>query len=97
MSQEEGAALRTLGEIRREKGELERAEEYLQRSAEIFREAGVQYEEARALYQLAQVWHEAENYDPILPTLERAIEQFEILGAKVDLERAELLRSNVPT
>jgi tetratricopeptide (TPR) repeat protein len=96
MSQEEGAALRVLGEIYREKGQLPQAEEHLERSAEIFREAGVQYEEARALYQLALVWFESEEYDRILPALDRAIEQFVILGAKVDLERAELLRSNVP-
>lgn len=97
MSQEEGAALRVLGEIYREKGQVREAEEYLKRSAEIFREAGVQYEEARALYQLALVWFKAEDFDRILPALDRAIEQFVILGAKVHLERAEILRSRVPT
>ena len=95
MSQEEGTALRTLGEIYRAKGQMTQAEEHLERSVEIFREAGVQYEEARALYQLARVWFEVEKFDLILTALDRAIEQFEILGAKVDLERAEALRSKI--
>jgi tetratricopeptide (TPR) repeat protein len=95
MSQEEGAALRTLGEIYRAKGQMTQAEEHLEASVEIFRDAGVQYEDARALYQLAHVWFETEDYDRTLPALERAIEQFKILGAKVDLERAEALRSKI--
>jgi hypothetical protein len=76
---------------------MTQAEEYLEASVEIFREAGVQYEEARALYQLVRVWFEAEDYDLILPAIDRAIGQFEILGAKADLEKAETLRSSMPT
>jgi class 3 adenylate cyclase/tetratricopeptide (TPR) repeat protein len=95
MTQEEGAVLRVLGEIYRAKGQMTQAEEHLERSAEIFRDAGVQYEEARALYQLANVWLETEDSDRILPALDRAIGQFKILGAKVDLERAEALRSKI--
>ena len=92
MRQEEGAALRILGVIYREKGDKSQAAQKLERSVKIFHEAGIQYEEARSILALSRVWYEDMQYARIQPALDGAIESFKTVGAEVDLRQAEDLK-----
>jgi tetratricopeptide (TPR) repeat protein len=96
LTQEEGAAYRTLGMINRKKKNLVQAEEDLEKSVEIFHEAGVQYEEARARYELARVWHDEKKFDRISTIVDNLIEDFSALGAKADLQLATALKASLP-
>jgi tetratricopeptide (TPR) repeat protein len=93
--QEEGAALRILGQIYRQKGALGDAEQHLGRSIKIFQSAGIQYEEARGLYELAEVLYDGRTFAKGIPELEKAIEQFQSVGAAFDLSLAQALRAKL--
>ncbi len=95
MTQEEGAALRQIGVVYRQKKNVENAKDALLQSSEIYREAGIQYEEGRTLLELAQLWSETGEVGQADSALDRAIEVFQNLGAKVDLKRAQELQAQV--
>ena len=95
MRQEEGAALRILGVVYREKGDANQSIDYLERSILMFHEAGIQYEEARSRYELAIVRYQEMQYAQIQPDLDGAIESFNSIGAEVDLLQAEDLKRRI--
>jgi adenylate cyclase len=88
MRLEEGAARRVLGQVHQARRNLAQAEQELQESLDILGELDSHYEVGQTLFQLAHLYRDQEREREAEAVLSRAIEVFERLGARLDLQWA---------
>ncbi len=106
LSDQEVDVLRVLGRISMKDGQCEQAETFLYNSVELAQRLNDRYSEAKARYELGLLflgWNErdqdrqSQHFEQAVRSLDAAIRIFETLGAKYDLEQANLARSNIPS
>jgi class 3 adenylate cyclase/predicted ATPase len=92
---EEGIALRVQGEIALLRGRLDEAAQYLSESLEILQEVADEYETARAQMVLVRVHEHRGDREQALIRLDQCTRVFRKLGARLDLEKVQVLREEL--
>jgi predicted ATPase len=92
---EGGRALRLLGEVSRLSGEFTRAEKLLDQSVQLFSRMGYILEQARTMMSQARLAADLGDQSQARVVLNEARLMFDQLGAKLDLQKLEILTSQI--
>ena len=95
MRNEEGSALRVLGEIAAAAGQVDQAQAYFHQSLAVLAEAGDEYGQAQTRLALARMLFARGNRPETLAALEPCLPVLEHLGAETDLAEARVMVEQV--